>query len=412
MEGKFLAEKVATLPAWEASDEGRIVYAEDVDKLYVGSGSAWVDLALADLVDDTTPQLGGDLDLNTYSLIVSGADITSTEMGYLNGVTSNIQTQLGNIDTDLLNDTTPQLGGDLDYNGFDIVDQNGNELLSFTPSGSAVNEITIANASTGYAPDIRATGDDPDIDIDMIPKGTGVLTVSGTVDYENNIIDDDDIPNKKWIDENAGGGLRWSLVTSNTTASTDHGYLVNATSGNVTITLPASGAVTVGDNVGVCDAYNMATTNSITVSGNGSPIEGTLENLTIDIDGSGFEMVYVDTTRGWEIVSEIGNNSQRGRILDHVSVNDINRTNTSLSTDQTVGFSLLTADRTYQISSEDILQEGRVFTVKDESGQASTFNIIISTEGSETIDGNDTYIISTNYGAVNLYSNGSNLFVY
>lgn len=46
---------------------------------------------LADLVDDTTPQLGGNLDVNGHNV----GGVTPTELGYLSGVTSAIQTQLG-----------------------------------------------------------------------------------------------------------------------------------------------------------------------------------------------------------------------------------------------------------------------------------------------------------------------------
>ena len=104
--------------------------------------------------------------------------------------------------------------------------------------------------------------------------------------------------------------------------------------------------------------------------------------------------------------------SAAGVIIDYVSVNDAARTNTTLSTDHIVGFIALTATRNYQISSEDIAQAGRVFIVKDEVGKAATFPITISTEGAETIDGAATISISSNYGAVYLYSNGSNLFIY
>ncbi len=104
--------------------------------------------------------------------------------------------------------------------------------------------------------------------------------------------------------------------------------------------------------------------------------------------------------------------SSAGIVIDYVGVSDANRTNTALSTDHVVIFTSLTADRTYQISSEDIAQAGRVIVIKDGSGKAATFNIIISTEGAETIDGAATFTLSSNYGAINLVSNGSNLFVY
>ena len=45
---------------------------------------------MSDVVDDTTPQLGGNLDMQAHSI----EGVTATEMGYLDGVTSDIQTQL------------------------------------------------------------------------------------------------------------------------------------------------------------------------------------------------------------------------------------------------------------------------------------------------------------------------------
>jgi hypothetical protein len=67
--------------------------------------------------------------------------------------------------------------------------------------------------------------------------------------------------------------------------------------------------------------------------------------------------------------------------------------------------------RTITISTADIIA-GRQFVIKDESGAAGTNNITIDTEGSEKIDGVDTVVISTNYGSVNIYSDGTNLFIY
>lgn len=97
-----------------------------------------------------------------------------------------------------------------------------------------------------------------------------------------------------------------------------------------------------------------------------------------------------------------------------VAVSDADRLNTVLTTDSLVAFTALSAPRSYQISSEDIADASatnpRVFTIKDESGDASAHAITISTEGTEKIDGADTASISVNYGSVTIYSNGSNLF--
>jgi hypothetical protein len=67
--------------------------------------------------------------------------------------------------------------------------------------------------------------------------------------------------------------------------------------------------------------------------------------------------------------------------------------------------------RTITISTADITA-GRQFIVKDESGAAGTNNITIGTAGAENIDGAATAVISTNYGSVSIYSDGTNLFTY
>lgn len=95
--------------------------------------------------------------------------------------------------------------------GTAILDTNGLELMKVTATGSAVNELTLANAATGNPPTLSATGDDTDIDFKIIPKGAGALTVTGTTNYETNVTDDDDIPNKKYVDDNAGGGSSLGL---------------------------------------------------------------------------------------------------------------------------------------------------------------------------------------------------------
>ena len=79
-------------------------------------------------------------------------------------------------------DTSPQLGGNLDTNSFmidfdddhGIRDENGNEQLQFQTTASAVNHFDITNAATGNSPTISAVGGDSNIDLTLVPKGTGV----------------------------------------------------------------------------------------------------------------------------------------------------------------------------------------------------------------------------------------------
>lgn len=56
--------------------------------------------------------------------------------------------------------------------------------------------------------------------------------------------------------------------------------------------------------------------------------------------------------------------------------------------------------------------DGQTFIVKDEAGAAGTNNITIDTAGAETIDGNATYTINVDYGAINIMCDGSNFFIF
>lgn len=56
-----------------------------------------------------------------------------------------------------------------------LADANGNELVIFTTTASAVNELTYANAATGNNPTISVTGSDTNIGLKFIPKGTGEI---------------------------------------------------------------------------------------------------------------------------------------------------------------------------------------------------------------------------------------------
>jgi hypothetical protein len=63
--------------------------------------------------------------------------------------------------------------------GTGLFDSNGNESIKFTATGSAVNEITVTNAATSGDPAISATGDDTNIDLNLVAKGTGVVQSNG-----------------------------------------------------------------------------------------------------------------------------------------------------------------------------------------------------------------------------------------
>ena len=59
--------------------------------------------------------------------------------------------------------------------GTSILDTNGNQLALLTATGSAVNEVTLANAATGNNPTLTASGDDTNIGLALKTKGSGVI---------------------------------------------------------------------------------------------------------------------------------------------------------------------------------------------------------------------------------------------
>jgi hypothetical protein len=61
-----------------------------------------------------------------------------------------------------------------------IADANGNELVVFQTTGSAVNELDIANAATGGAVTLSTTGGDSNIDLTLTPKGTGEINIAAS----------------------------------------------------------------------------------------------------------------------------------------------------------------------------------------------------------------------------------------
>ena len=303
--------------------------------------------------------------------------------------------------SDLVDDTTPQLGGNLDTNSFmidfdddhGIRDENGNEQLIFQTTSSAVNQLEITNAATGGDPKLAAAGGDSNIDLALAPKGSGeivvgtgsaapTITSSGAYDL---ILDTNSGTNSGTItitdgangnitatpngtgyveiggNTNPGtlqlncennshgiklqspphsssqsytlkfptgnvtadrflkvasvtgsgttgvgqlsfaevsGGTSWQAVkTSDFTAAAGEGYFVNTTSGAITATLP--GSASIGDEISIIDYAGTFDTNNLTVGRNSHNIQGSGADLTVSTERAGFTLVYVDSTQGW-----------------------------------------------------------------------------------------------------------------
>jgi hypothetical protein len=204
------------------------------------------------------------------------------------------------VATDLINDVTPQLGGQLDVNGFALGDGTL-ELLKFIETASAVNEVTITNAATANAPEISSTGDDTNVDIKITPKGSGNVVLDGikfpnadgTVDQ---VLKTDGAGNLSFGE--VSGGESWQTVkTGNFNAVASEGYFINTTSVAITATLPASPSL--GDFITFIDYAGTFDTNNLTIARNGKPIQGAASDLTVSVERAAFTLVFVDDTQGW-----------------------------------------------------------------------------------------------------------------
>jgi len=122
---------------------------------------------------------------------LTGLTATVTELNYTDGVTSAIQTQLDAKIASVEADKTPQLGGDLDVNGYDITgnpaidgrraivtEEETAKTLALTDAGDFV-VTTSGSATTVTIPTNASVAFPTGTEIDFIQKGAGELTIEG-----------------------------------------------------------------------------------------------------------------------------------------------------------------------------------------------------------------------------------------
>lgn len=99
-----------------------------------GWGDHAVEGYLKNIVEDTTPQLGGQLDANGNSINMGTNEITDTAVGqWITAYSWGDHSTAGYLQN-IVEDTTPQLGGTLDTNGYHIALDNGYGFTAGTGS--------------------------------------------------------------------------------------------------------------------------------------------------------------------------------------------------------------------------------------------------------------------------------------
>ena len=105
------------------------------------------------------------------------------QLGTINTTANTVDWTDSSVTFDIVNDTTPQLGGDLDTNSANIkiddahglFDENNNEQLIFQTTGSAVNYAELTNAATGNDVGLAVTGSDTNVGLSISTKGSGKI---------------------------------------------------------------------------------------------------------------------------------------------------------------------------------------------------------------------------------------------
>jgi hypothetical protein len=204
---------------------------------------------------------------------------------------------------DVVDDTSPQLGGNLDTNSFmiDFDDAHGIrdekatgniEIMGATNPGSIqLNceanshgiKLTGPAHSAGQSYELKfPTGNvtaDRFLKVDSV-SGSGATGV-GQLSFAE-----------------VSGGTSWQAVkTSTFTAVAGEGYFIDTSSGAIEMDLPAGN---IGDEVSFIDYAGTFDTNALTIDQNGSEkIAGSTDPLTVSTERAANTLVYVDSTQGW-----------------------------------------------------------------------------------------------------------------
>jgi hypothetical protein len=123
------------------------------------------------------------VDFTATGSAVNHVGITNAATG--NGPTIEAKGDDTNIDLNVSGKGTGKLATTSPKITTGINDSNNNELIKVTATGSAVNEITVANAATGNGPTLSATGDDTNINLNIAGKGTGEIEFASNIAFSN-----------------------------------------------------------------------------------------------------------------------------------------------------------------------------------------------------------------------------------
>jgi hypothetical protein len=226
----------------------------------------------------------------------------------------------------------------------------------------------------------------------LSPSGKLILNPSNAIELFSNMdMNGNSISNVYRID---GGGLGVILGDGEPIAITNLGTGVVKVFGDVL----SSGQVDLTSDVtNILPAQNGGTGVDGSAAANGAVLIG---------NGSGYTLSNLTAGNNVSITNSAG-----GITIAASSRTAVSAAYTALSTDYILGVTV--SGVTVTLPSAASVTAGKMFIVKDESGGAAVSNITITPAAGETIDGaGGNATISTNYGTLKIYSDGTNWFTF
>ena len=258
-----------------------------------------------DVVDDTSPQLGGDLDVNGFDITsASNADVDINPNGTGNVVlkTDLVSigggSEVGHVSSNGAYDLKLDTNSSTNSSNLTITDAaNGDITMNANGTGSFVLQ---GNSSHGGKLKIY---EDTDLGTNYASFTTGTLSEdtaytlpTALPSTSGDVLASTDAGVMSWT--TVSGGQSWQAVkTSGFTAAAGEGYFCNTTSGAFTATLP--GSASIGDEINFIDYAGTFDTYNLTIGRNSHKIQGSAADLTVAVERAGFALVYVDSTQGW-----------------------------------------------------------------------------------------------------------------
>lgn len=263
-----------------------------------------------------------------------------------------------------------------------VVDASGRLLTSaLSTGGGSSGEVNTASNLAGGSGTIFATKSGTDLRFRSLLAGSGIyITTSGNVvridntQYDDLTVIESRVNTLETDFANASGVWTADISSTNAVANGVRIDFDNASgvwSGNISTIVGGSGiqATTVGSTV-------------------------TLDSKTVFIAGSGITVEVA----GDEVT--IRRDSTRRLTVETSALETVNLTSVS-----DIYVSNHGAYTLVQLPVVDAAMHGRTITIKDGTGNASTYNIGVNTQGAELIDSSGTYLMTHDYQCLSMVYN-------